>query len=102
MCNGDTCFQEYFCGSPLDIACNRPIYVLTIFSELFEKLMVNSLMNYLNKFYLLNNDHFCLRSGRSTCDFLNIYKSLNAKQDCVGVIVDFRKAFDTANLSILN
>ena len=93
-------------GSPKDLNNFRPISILPVLSKLFEKHAFESLMNYLEKYKLLYNTQSGFRPNHS-CETALIHmveKWLKAldKGELVGVLlVDFRKAFDLVDHSIL-
>ena len=84
----------------------RPISNLNIFSKIFESLMKNSLMSYLEKKNILNPTQFGFRRNHNTFQALNlfssdIYSALDNKLSVLSVFIDFAKAFDTVNHKIL-
>ena len=56
----------YKSGNQALVSNYRPITLLSVFHKIMEKLMFNRLVNFLDKHYILDNDHFGFRSGRST------------------------------------
>ena len=55
---------------------------------------------------ILSKEQYGFIKGRSTEDAMIqlsnfIYDSLNNKQNCINIFIDFRKAFDTINHNIL-
>ena len=93
-------------GSKTDLCNYRPISILSNFSKIFESLMKNQLMTYLNKTNILNNRQFGFRSGFSTFDAINtfmsdLYSALNKNKSIISVFIDFSKAFDTVQPNIL-
>ena len=89
------------------LVCNyRPTSILPAFSKLFEKCMAVRLVNFLDKFKLLNVNQFGFRRGMSTVDavlkFTNfVYDGLDKKKHVVGLFIDLKKAFDTVSHPIL-
>lgn len=84
----------------------RPITVLPFFSKLIEKLIVNRLISYLNKFDLLTSKQFGFRANYSTelalITFTDAIKTFIDKGFWAGALfIDFTKAFDTINHTIL-
>ena len=93
-------------GSQLDVSNYRPISLLSIFSRIFEKLMHNRIINYVNKNDILFNKQFGFRSRHSTLQaILSITEKIQTAIDqntfSCGVFLDLSKAFDTVNHKIL-
>ena len=84
----------------------RPISMLSVFSKLFEKLVHKNLCKYLDGNNIINENQFGFRASHSTSHALinaaeNLYKSLDNDLHTLGIFIDFSKAFDTVNHSIL-
>ena len=94
-------------GGPANDPYNfRPISILPVLSKLFEKHVHEPLMNYLEKYKLLYDTQSGFRLNHS-CEIALLHmveKWLNIldNSELVGIIlVDFRKAFDLVDHSIL-
>ena len=84
----------------------RPVSVLPIFSKILERVMYSRFLNYLNKNKILYEFQFGFRSGHSTYMPLivlvdRISNALEKGECVIGLFLDFSKAFDTINHSIL-
>ena len=84
----------------------RPISLLPCFSKIIEKCMAVRLMEFINKHNILYKYQFGFRQKHSTNMALNllvdkITSSLDQREVFVGVSLDFRKAFDTIDFTIL-
>lgn len=93
-------------GVPTDVSNYRPISVLPTLSKIFEKCLTNRLYSFVEKNNILSCVQFGFRRSRSTVDAVielteHIYNSLNSKEHAVSVFIDFKKAFDTVNHTIL-
>ena len=92
---------------PKDVISNyRPISLLNTFSKIFEKLMKQSLLNYIDAKNILNSSQFGFRPGRNTFAALKtlteeIYTNLDSQNSLLSIYIDFSKAFDTVNHEIL-
>ena len=84
----------------------RPISILPFFSKVFEKLMYNRLIDFIEKHQLLYQYQFGFRKNHSTFMALvvlleKITAALDDSEFAVCILIDFRKAFDTVEHSIL-
>lgn len=84
----------------------RPVSVLPYFSKILERLMYNRLLNFINKHNVLYKYQFGFRKKYSTSMALivlldKISDALQNGEFVLGVFLDFKKAFDTVNHSIL-
>ena len=84
----------------------RPISVLPFFSKIFEKLMSNYLIDFIDNHNILYNKQFGFRKFHSTSHAIitlveKISKALDTGKIVVGVFLDLKKAFDTVDHSIL-
>ena len=84
----------------------RPISILPFFSKLFERLMYNRLIDFIEKHNLLYQYQFGFRKNHSTFTALlilleKITGALDDSEFAVRILMDFRKAFDTIDHTIL-
>ena len=89
------CFNHY-----------RSVSLLCILSKVFEKILYDRLLNYVNKFDLLYAHQYGFRKNRSTYMALlslvdNLTQALENGEHVIGVHLNFSKAFDTVDHMIL-
>lgn len=90
----------------LNINNLRPISLISVFSKIIEKIMKTRLIGYLNNISVLSTNQFGFTKGKCTEDALikvtdYIYSNFNENKKVTGLFIDFKKAFDTVNHSIL-
>ena len=93
-------------GSISDISNYRPISMLPVFAKIFEKLIHKSVSDFFNKNNLFCSNQFGFRNKHSTFHALtsaveNLYESIENKNFTLGIFIDFSRAFDTVNHSIM-
>ena len=90
-----------------DVVLNyRPIATLPFFSKIYERVLFNRLTAFFRKYEIISNDQFGFLKGRSTNDAVllftdAVYNILNRGDFLISVFLDFSKAFDTVEQSIL-
>ena len=93
-------------GDKTDVKNKRPISILSVFSKVFERAIYKRLSNYLETNNLLIMQQHGFRPNKSTesalLNFLEpIYEAIREKKKAIGIFIDFSKAFDCLNHSIL-
>ena len=93
-------------GQINDICNYRPISMLSVFSKIFEKLIQKQLTDFFDKTGAITSSQYGFRRRHSTLHALinateNLYQSIDKKHHTIGIFIDFSKAFDTVNHTIL-
>ena len=91
---------------PLDSCNYRPISLLPIFSNIFEKIIHARIYEFLESNKLIYNRQFGFRANHSTNHALismteSIKSYLDNGEFVAGIFIDLEKAFDTVNHEIL-
>ena len=84
----------------------RPISVLAYFSKIYERVIYNHLLQYINSNDILYDKQFGFRKGHSTSHAIitlveKVSKALDTGKIVVGVYLDIRKPFDCVRHSTL-
>ena len=77
----------------------RPISILPALSKIFERIMLDQMLNHFNLNDILHDRQFGFTKGRSTTDasarlVTQILEAWESSQDAVGIFCDLSKAFD--------
>lgn len=93
-------------GSKENITNYRPISLLSSISKIFEKIINNRLVNYLENKALLSKNQFGFRPKLSTADAVHeltdfVTHELDKGNKTIGIFLDLAKAFDTVPTPIL-
>ena len=93
-------------GPKTNVSNYRPISLLSSFSKIYEKIMHNRIMKFLNVNNSLFGMQYGFRPGRSCEHALldaqsTISDSLNKRQISILLLIDFSKAFDMVDHTIL-
>ena len=84
----------------------RPISILPFFSKVFEKIVANHVIEFLDKHNVLYEKQFGFRKCHSTSHAIitlveKVSRALDSGKVIVGVFLDLKKAFDTVDHEIL-
>ena len=84
----------------------RPVCSLSQFSKIFEKIIYNRMIKYIDRFSILTDSQYGFRANKSTesalVDFTNyIYEGLTAKSHIGAIFMDLSKAFDVMSHDVL-
>ena len=93
-------------GDPSDLGNYRPISVLPAFSKIFERIIQKRTVSFLNRQGSILGTQYGFRRAHSTymaiMDMVeNVRQSWENNEHCLGIFIDFKKAFDTVNHGIL-
>ena len=96
----------YKADDPCSFNNYRPISLLCVLTKVFEKVMYNRLVEYLDMLNILNDKQFGFRGLLWSCMALmalmdKLIDSLEIGEYVFGIFLDFSKAFDTVNHDIM-
>ena len=90
----------------MDVSNYRPISLLSVFNQIFERLVCKRLTSFLEKHNIFFDNQFGFRSKRSTTHAVltitdMIQQAIDKGKVSCGLFLDLSKAFDTVNHTIL-
>lgn len=93
-------------GSRTELSNYRPIAILSVISKIFELIIKNRMLDFLNQTKFFNDRQYGFLPGRCTDDALlshitDITSSIERKSITASLYLDISKAFDTVDHSIL-
>ena len=93
-------------GNINDMSNYRPISILPILSKILEKIIYKRLTDFFTENNVLNEGQFGFRQSHSTIQAVQtavhlIVNTMNTSNNCMGIFIDFSKAFDTIKHTIL-
>ena len=93
-------------GSQLCLSNYRPIYLLSNFNKLLERLMCNRLFNFVEKEKIFYDKRLGFREKHATNHAVlsivdRIQRAIDEQDFSCGIFLDFSKAFETVNHAIL-
>ena len=96
----------YKSGTKSEVKNYRPICSLSPFSKIFEKIIYNRMIEFIDQNNILSPNQFGFRKGLSTesaiIQFIdNVHKGLNKRHHTVAIFMDLSKAFDVLSHNIL-
>ena len=94
-------------GSKNIVENYRPVCSLSPFSKIFERIIYNRMVDFLDQNSILNPNQFGFRKGLSTesaiIQFINnIHNGLNKRRHTIAIFMDLSKAFDVLDHNILS
>lgn len=96
----------YKSGDRNSVSNYRPISVLSSLSKILEKILNNTLVNFLEKYHLISNNQYGFRRNKSCEDAVlalttTAVRNIDRERKCIGIFLDLSKAFDTVSVPLL-
>ena len=96
----------YKSGTKSEVKNYRPICSLSPFSKIFEKIIYNRMIEFIDQNNILSPNQFGFRKGLSTesaiIQFIdNVHKGLDKRHHTIAIFMDLSKAFDVLSHNIL-
>ena len=93
-------------GDETELNNYRPISILPILSKIFERIVHNQMINFFEKYNLLDDCQYGFRAGRSTTQAVMnhldyVYECLDNGDVIMSIFIDFSKAFDCIDHELL-
>ena len=100
------CVPIFKKGNRQEVGNYRPICLLSTISKICEKVVAHQITNYMEQNHLFYSKQFGYRAKHSCQDLLIqyfdfVYRAKNKKENCLTVMLDLSKAFDTIPKNIL-
>ena len=92
--------------SPTELDHYRPIAILPALSKVYERLILNQIVKYIDQHKILNENVTGFRKGHTTSSVLlrvrdNILKAMNKGEITLIAFADFSRAFDTVDFAVI-
>lgn len=92
--------------SPFKVENYRPVSLLSSFSKIFERVVLNQLLSFFTQFNVISSHQFGFQQGKSTVDAVNnvlteVSANLERKSHPISICLDLSKAFDSVDIDIL-
>ena len=100
-----TIIPIYKNGDRNEVNNYRPITLTSVFHKIFEKVVLEQIWDYINKYNIINDYQYGFRKGHNTIHAIivfinNIYMKIK-KEKVIGLFLDLRKAYDSISHEIL-